>query len=95
MGASKRLFNEMREVEDYPPFDHHKRFEFSTTKKEKPYLEPKTKYWDNAVNKLSSGSITIDNIKEHYQLTPINEETLSQIDGLAQSGLDYEDVKGG
>jgi len=26
MSASKRLFNDMREVEDYPPFDHHKRF---------------------------------------------------------------------
>ena len=26
MSASKRLFNDMREVEDYSPFDHHKRF---------------------------------------------------------------------
>jgi len=26
MGASKKLFNDMRESEEYPPFDHHKRF---------------------------------------------------------------------
>jgi len=26
MGASKKLFNDMREVEGYPPFDHEKNF---------------------------------------------------------------------
>jgi len=50
----------------------------SMVKPEKRELNPQSKEWSDAITALTSGNITVDQIKEHFRITPDSLELLEQ-----------------
>lgn len=41
---------------------------------QKKWLNPGTKNWDAAIVKMKEGSVTLEKVKEHYNMSKVNEE---------------------